>query len=333
MDGFSRVRGRLNLCEALRIEDNRDGPQLLFFHQSDLYVGPTSTADPSPHSVRCSSRCSSRSPKALPASTVRYGCEFMSFDSGHAVACVHVVKRRQRVHGIERSLSCRLRWRRQHGAQAARHRIAGDQLLASSAAGAVSAATTSCERIPIGKGRHYHVADDASTSMIVQDSTRHFTLHSIVDERSRDEGRCSRRRSRCRSTTRCCPPARGGRTCCSPTGYGKDGCSSLATPCASRHPDRRAWHEQRRRRRYRPVVETRRRRCQGWGGPELLRPTRSSGGRSARAMWKPRVMPHAAGGPGARPGNPIFATRRRKVPQRGPISRALPMSSSARATR
>ena len=33
------------------------------------------------------------------------------------------------------------------------------------------------------------------------------------------------------------------------------------------------------------------------------------------------------------PGNPIFATRRRKVPQRGPISRALPMSSSARATR
>ena len=39
------------------------------------------------------------------------------------------------------------------------------------------------ERIPIGKGRHYHVADDRATQLIVQDSTRHFTLHSIVDRR------------------------------------------------------------------------------------------------------------------------------------------------------
>ncbi len=37
------------------------------------------------------------------------------------------------------------------------------------------------DRIPIGKGRHYHVADNHATQMIVQDSTRHFTLHSIVD--------------------------------------------------------------------------------------------------------------------------------------------------------
>ncbi|MGB6914813.1 MAG: FAD-dependent monooxygenase, partial [Pseudolabrys sp.] len=34
---------------------------------------------------------------------------------------------------------------------------------------------------PIGKGRHYHVADTYSTFLIVQDSTRHFTLHSVVD--------------------------------------------------------------------------------------------------------------------------------------------------------
>lgn len=40
------------------------------------------------------------------------------------------------------------------------------------------------ERIPIGKGRHYHVADDRSTFLIVQDDTRHFTLHSRLD---RDE--------------------------------------------------------------------------------------------------------------------------------------------------
>ena len=36
-------------------------------------------------------------------------------------------------------------------------------------------------RIPIGKGRHYHVADGQSTFLIVQDSTRHFTLHSVVE--------------------------------------------------------------------------------------------------------------------------------------------------------
>jgi 2-polyprenyl-6-methoxyphenol hydroxylase-like FAD-dependent oxidoreductase len=37
------------------------------------------------------------------------------------------------------------------------------------------------DRVPIGKGRHYHVADNHSTQLIVQDSTKHFTLHSIVD--------------------------------------------------------------------------------------------------------------------------------------------------------
>jgi 2-polyprenyl-6-methoxyphenol hydroxylase-like FAD-dependent oxidoreductase len=37
------------------------------------------------------------------------------------------------------------------------------------------------DRIPIGKGRHYHVADAQATFLIVQDSTRHFTLHSVVD--------------------------------------------------------------------------------------------------------------------------------------------------------
>src|SRR5581483_10658515 len=40
------------------------------------------------------------------------------------------------------------------------------------------------ERIPIGKGRHYHVADDKHTFLIVQDSTKHFTLHAVVE---RDE--------------------------------------------------------------------------------------------------------------------------------------------------
>src|SRR5262245_35840715 len=38
------------------------------------------------------------------------------------------------------------------------------------------------ERIPIGKGRHYHVADERTTFLIVQDSTKHFTRHAVVDQ-------------------------------------------------------------------------------------------------------------------------------------------------------
>jgi hypothetical protein len=44
------------------------------------------------------------------------------------------------------------------------------------------------DRIPIGPGpghgRHYHVADAQSTFLIMQDSTRHWTLHAVVE---RDE--------------------------------------------------------------------------------------------------------------------------------------------------
>src|SRR6516162_1854340 len=44
------------------------------------------------------------------------------------------------------------------------------------------------DRLPIGdgpgRGRHYHVADDKATFLIMQDSTIHWTLHSILD---RDE--------------------------------------------------------------------------------------------------------------------------------------------------
>ncbi|MDA0241164.1 MAG: FAD-dependent monooxygenase [Proteobacteria bacterium] len=38
------------------------------------------------------------------------------------------------------------------------------------------------DRIPIGKGRHYHVADDKQGFLITQDDTRHFTLHSVVEK-------------------------------------------------------------------------------------------------------------------------------------------------------
>ncbi len=38
------------------------------------------------------------------------------------------------------------------------------------------------ERIPIGRGRHYHFADDRSTFLIVQDDQSHFSLHARVDD-------------------------------------------------------------------------------------------------------------------------------------------------------
>jgi 2-polyprenyl-6-methoxyphenol hydroxylase-like FAD-dependent oxidoreductase len=45
------------------------------------------------------------------------------------------------------------------------------------------------DRLPIGQGqsqgpghgRHYHVADDKATFLIMQDSTRHWTLHAVLD--------------------------------------------------------------------------------------------------------------------------------------------------------
>src|SRR5262249_28998878 len=42
------------------------------------------------------------------------------------------------------------------------------------------------DRIPIGdgpgRGRHYHIADAQATFLIMQDSTKHWTLHAVVDE-------------------------------------------------------------------------------------------------------------------------------------------------------
>ena len=42
------------------------------------------------------------------------------------------------------------------------------------------------ERLPIGEGpgqgRHYHVADGANSFLIMQDSTRHWTLHAVVED-------------------------------------------------------------------------------------------------------------------------------------------------------
>ena len=77
-------------------------------------------------------------------------------------------------------------------ATAARARCARNSASSSSGEGnllALRQALFRCDelfdRLPLGngpgKGRHYHVADDKATFLIMQDSTKHWTLHSIVD--------------------------------------------------------------------------------------------------------------------------------------------------------
>ena len=116
--------------------------------------------------------------ESLPSVSVRYGCEFLSFQqndrgvaaqtSGGELHCAYMV-------GCDGGSST---VRRQLGIG-----LDGDANLLE-----LRQALYRCdelyERIPIGKGRHYHVADGQHSFLIVQDSTRHFTLHAVV---GRDE--------------------------------------------------------------------------------------------------------------------------------------------------
>ena len=186
------------------------------------------------------------------------------------------------------------------------------------------------ERIPIGKGRHYHVAE---AQAIPSSSCR--TRRGI---------------SRCTRWSRATPRwPQFERTVAMPVKYEMLS-SAVAAESAARRPlrrrprvprrrrgasrdsDRRPRHEQRRRRRDRPgwkLAAT----LQGWGGPTCSRPTRSSAGRSASAMSPRRAMPRSGGASGARPTSRTSATTRRKVPRPAPSWQRSPRSSSARATR
>ena len=86
------------------------------------------------------------------------------------------------------------------------------------------------ERIPIGKGRHYHVADAHRSFLIVQDSTRHFTLHAVVE--SDDEMTAMFEQVVAMPVQyEMLSARRGGRTCCSPIAMGRAASFSPAMPC------------------------------------------------------------------------------------------------------
>jgi 2-polyprenyl-6-methoxyphenol hydroxylase-like FAD-dependent oxidoreductase len=114
---------------------------------------------------------------ATPGVTVRFGCELTGFsqDAGGVTA-------RVRAAGGERAVrasylaGC-------DGAGSTVRRLLGIELRGESLL-TLRQALFHCPelfaRIPIGKGRHYHFADDRSPFLIVQDDTRHFSLHATV---------------------------------------------------------------------------------------------------------------------------------------------------------
>jgi 2-polyprenyl-6-methoxyphenol hydroxylase-like FAD-dependent oxidoreductase len=118
--------------------------------------------------------------EALPSITVRYGCEFLSFTQDARSVTAEVCERGQTATIATRYLiGC------DGGASNVRKQL-GFKLEGEGNILELRQALYRCddlfERITIGKGRHYHVADAQSTQLIVQDSTKHFTLHSVVEK-------------------------------------------------------------------------------------------------------------------------------------------------------
>jgi 2-polyprenyl-6-methoxyphenol hydroxylase-like FAD-dependent oxidoreductase len=117
--------------------------------------------------------------ETMPSVEVRYGCEFLSFEQD-ANSVRAKVKSKSGVTEVQSDylVGC------DGGASSVRRQL-GIQLQGEANLLQLRQALYRCddlfERIPIGKGRHYHVADAHNSFLIVQDSTKHFTLHATVD--------------------------------------------------------------------------------------------------------------------------------------------------------
>lgn len=118
--------------------------------------------------------------EATPGVTVRFGTELVDFvEEADGVSA-----ELRDLDGNPTSLRCAYMAGCDGGASTVRQRL-GFQLEGEANILDLRQALFRCEdlydRIPIGRGRHYHVADDRSTFLIVQDDCRHFTLHAEVD--------------------------------------------------------------------------------------------------------------------------------------------------------
>jgi 2-polyprenyl-6-methoxyphenol hydroxylase-like FAD-dependent oxidoreductase len=120
----------------------------------------------------------------LPCVDVRYGCEFVSLSQDASVATAIVRQADGSTHEIQAHfiVGC------DGGSSAVRKQL-GIQLRGEGNILRLHQGLYHCpdlyDLIPIGdgpgKGRHYHIADSQSTFLIMQDSTRHWTLHAVVD--------------------------------------------------------------------------------------------------------------------------------------------------------
>jgi 2-polyprenyl-6-methoxyphenol hydroxylase-like FAD-dependent oxidoreductase len=122
--------------------------------------------------------------EALPSVAVRYGCQLESFTQDEAGVTARV-KEADGASGTVRAAylaGC-------DGGSSTVRKTLGIRLRGEYNILELRQALYRCDelfdRIPIGngpgKGRHYHVADGKATFLIMQDSTRHFTLHSVVE--------------------------------------------------------------------------------------------------------------------------------------------------------
>ena len=120
----------------------------------------------------------------LPSVTVRFGCEFLSLtqDAHQAVAVVREGS------GEPTEIRARYLVGCDGGGSAVRKQL-GIQLRGEGNILRLCQALYYCpdlfDRMPIGggpgHGRHFHIADAQSTFLIMQDSTRHWTLHAAVE--------------------------------------------------------------------------------------------------------------------------------------------------------
>ena len=122
--------------------------------------------------------------ESLPSVTVRFGHEFISFEQDANWVTTRVLSE-----GKDHRLTSKYLVGCDGGSSAVRRQL-GIKLEGEANILKLRQALYRCdelfERIPLqdgpGHGRHYHVADDKATFLIMQDSTRHWTLHATVDE-------------------------------------------------------------------------------------------------------------------------------------------------------
>jgi 2-polyprenyl-6-methoxyphenol hydroxylase-like FAD-dependent oxidoreductase len=126
--------------------------------------------------------------ETIPAIDVRFGCEFVSLRQDAAGVTAQV----KTLDGGTGEIRAKYLVGCDGGASPVRKEL-GIELSGEGNLLGLRQALFKCDelfdRLPLGngrgkgpgKGRHYHVADNKSTFLIMQDSTKHWTLHSVVD--------------------------------------------------------------------------------------------------------------------------------------------------------